>query len=51
MIPFSTGGERPLFDDPTPNRLLVPDMRGFERWSKLAEEMVGFFLYKISGKA
>tara|TARA_B110000003_G_scaffold209203_1_gene208086 strand:- start:498 stop:1130 length:633 start_codon:yes stop_codon:yes gene_type:complete len=51
VIPFSTSGERPLFDEPTPNRLLVPDMRGFERWSKLAKEMVGLFVYKISEKA
>jgi uncharacterized SAM-binding protein YcdF (DUF218 family) len=51
VIPFSTSGERPLFDEPTPNRLLVPDMRGFERWSRLAKEMAGLFVYKISGKA
>ena len=51
VIPFSTSGERPLFDEPTPNRLLVPDMRGFERWSQLIKEMVGIFVYKISGKA
>ena len=51
VIPFSTSGERPIFDEPTPNRLLVPDMRGFERWSMLAKEMVGLFVYKISGKA
>lgn len=51
VIPFSTSGERPLFDEPTPNRLLVPDMRGFERWSRLAKEMVGLFVYRISGKA
>ena len=51
VIPFSTSGERPLFDEPTPNRLLVPDMRGFERWSRLAKEMAGLFVYKITGKA
>ena len=50
VIPFSTSGERPLFDEPTPNRLLVPDMRGFERWSKLAKEVIGFLVYKITIK-
>ena len=50
VIPFSTSGERPLFDEPTPNRLLVPDMRGFERWSKLAKEVIGFLVYEITGK-
>ncbi|MDA7891616.1 YdcF family protein [Akkermansiaceae bacterium] len=50
VIPFSTNGERPLFDEPTPNRLLVPDMRGFERWSKLAKEMVGYGVYWATGK-
>ena len=51
VIPFSTSGERPLFDEPTPNRLLVPDMRGFERWSKLAKEIVGYCVYWATGKA
>ena len=50
VIPYSTSGERPLFDEPTPNRLLVPDMRGFERWSKLAKEMVGYGVYWVTGK-
>jgi uncharacterized SAM-binding protein YcdF (DUF218 family) len=50
VIPFSTSGERPLFDEPTPNRLLVPDMRGFERWSRLAKEMVGYRVYWATGK-
>ncbi|MGB0328571.1 MAG: YdcF family protein, partial [Akkermansiaceae bacterium] len=50
VIPFSTSGERPLFDEPTPNRLLVPNMRGFERWSKLAKEVIGFLVYEITGK-
>ena len=50
VIPFSTSGERPIFDEPTPNRLLVPDMRGFERWSKLAKEMVGYGVYWATGK-
>ena len=50
VIPFSTSGERPLFDEPTPNRLLVPDMRGFEWWSKLAKEMVGYGVYWVTGK-
>jgi uncharacterized SAM-binding protein YcdF (DUF218 family) len=49
VIPFSTSGERPLFDEPTPNRLLVPDMRGFERWSKLAKKM-GYGVYWVAGK-
>ena len=51
VIPFSTSSERPLFDEPTPNRLLVPDMRGFERWSKLAKEIVGICVYWATGKA
>ncbi|MDB4537639.1 YdcF family protein [Akkermansiaceae bacterium] len=50
VIPFSTSGERPLFDEPTPTRLLVPDMRGFERWSRLAKEMVGYGVYWATGK-
>ena len=50
VIPFSTSGERPLFDEPTPNRLLVPDMRGFERWSKLAKEVIGYGVYWVAGK-
>lgn len=50
VIPFSTSGERPLFDEATPNRLLVPDMRGFERWSRLAKEMVGYGVYWATGK-
>ena len=51
VIPFSTSGEHLLLDEPTPNHLLVPDMRGFERWSKLAKEIGGYFVYKSTGKA
>lgn len=50
VIPFSTNGERSLFDEPTPNRLLVPDMRGFERWSRLAKEVVGYYVYWTTGR-
>ena len=51
VIPFSTSGEHRLFDEPTPNRLLIPDMRGFERWSQLAKEIVGYWVYWATGKA
>ena len=51
VVPFSTSGTEAIFDELTPNRLLVPDMSGFERWSTLAKEMAGLFVYKISGKA
>jgi len=50
VIPFSSSGERPLFDEPTPDRQLVPDTRGFERWSKLAKEMVVYGVYRATGK-
>ena len=51
VVPFSTSGTEPIFDKTTPNHLIVPDMRGFERWSILAKEMIGLLVYKISGKA
>ena len=51
VVPFSTSGTEAIFDELTPHRLIVPDMRGFEQWSTLAKEMVGLFVYKISGKA
>ena len=50
VIPFSTSGEHLLLDEPTPNHLLVPDMRGFERWSKLAKQVVSYCVYWATGK-
>ena len=45
VIPFSTSGERPLFDEPTPNRLLAPDTRGFEWPYKLTKEVIDYYAY------
>ena len=49
--PFSTSGEGPVLRDPTPNRLIVPNSRGFELWQRLAKEVVGLIVYKVTGRA
>ena len=51
VVPFSTSGTDHIFNELTPNQLIVPDMRGFELWAKLAKEMIGLLAYKLTGKA
>jgi uncharacterized SAM-binding protein YcdF (DUF218 family) len=51
VLPFSTSGVGPIFGGLTPNRMIVPDPRGFELWQRLFKEIIGFIVYRISGKS
>jgi len=51
VVPFSTSGMEPILNEPTPNRLIIPNVQGFKQWSILIKEMVGLLVYKISEKA
>ena len=51
VSPFSTSGVGPIFDGLTPNRMIVPDPRGFELWRRIFKEITGFIVYRVSGKS
>ena len=51
VSPFSTSGVGPIFDGLTPNRMIVPDPRGFELWQRLFKEITGFIIYRLTGKS